>query len=123
MVIFRLTTIAACVLLVGCGHCYETASHYLLDTDSHVRVVAREKWPDRFGTIPSVVNWAKTPGVEYGWVRGPSATVGTVGRLLQAGYRVVVVVPSWPVDHALPVESVGDVKGKRILEVHYSKKG
>ena len=119
---FKLTTLAACVLLVGCGHCYEAATHHLLDTDSHVQVVARERWPGMFGTIPSVVEWARTPGIEYGWVRGPSASPSTVRRLLRAGYRVVVVVPSWPVDHALAVESVGDVKWKRILEIHYSKR-
>ena len=113
----------ALLLFNGCGHCYEKAAHHLLDTDSHVQVVARERWPDQFGTIPSVVEWARLPGTEYGWLAGPSASVGTVGRLLKAGYRVVIVVPSWPVDHALPVESLGDVEGKRILEVHYSKKG
>ena len=117
------TLISACMLLAGCGHCYEKAALHLVDADPTVQAIARERWPDRFGTIPSVVEWARTPRIEYGWLAGPSASQGTVGRLLKAGYRVVVVVPSWPVDHALAVESLGDVEGRVILEVHYSRKG
>ena len=112
------------LLTTGCssiGGCYRKTAMHLLNADEPTKTIAKAQYPSAFGTIQEVIAHYKTDKIEYGFISGPSANINTLDRMLKSGYRVGIIIPSMPVDHAIPIIETKQAKRKNILEIHYTK--
>ena len=117
-----LFVISILIMFTGCSGCFRTTAMHLVNADESTKVLAKEQYPERYGSIVEVVEKYRSDNLEYGiWFEG-HISKQSINRLLDCGYNVVAVIPSdGNTYHAFIVKSLRDIENYRILEIHYSK--